>query len=101
MKKTKYNVKATSQFKKDYKLSAKRGLDVNLLDEVIAILAKGEKLPERNYDHALGHSWSGHGECHNRAFQGYGFFIGSISFYNESQIINPLRFSLCSVFFRN
>lgn len=48
MKKTKYNVKATSQFKKDYKLSAKRGLDVNLLDEVIAILAKGEKLPERN-----------------------------------------------------
>jgi len=64
MKKTKYNVKATSQFKKDYKLSAKRGLDVNLLDEVIAILARGEKLPERNYDHALGHNWTGHRECH-------------------------------------
>lgn len=64
MKKTKYNVKATSQFKKDYKLSTKRGLDVNLLDEVIAMLAKGEKLPERNYDHALGHNWTGHRECH-------------------------------------
>lgn len=32
---TKYTVKYTSQFKKDYKLAKKRGLKMNLLDEII------------------------------------------------------------------
>ena len=43
MKKTKYTVKPTTQFKKDYKLAMKRGL---------------------NKDHALTGNWTGHRECH-------------------------------------
>ena len=34
-----------SQFKKDYKLAVKRGLDVSLLTQVISMLANGETLP--------------------------------------------------------
>jgi len=64
MRKTKYTVKSTSQFKKDYKLAMKRGLKINLLEDVIAALAMGEALPEKNKDHALTGNWSGHRECH-------------------------------------
>jgi mRNA-degrading endonuclease YafQ of YafQ-DinJ toxin-antitoxin module len=34
----------TTQFKKDYKLAEKRGLDIALLDDCIRILAAGEEL---------------------------------------------------------
>ena len=37
MRETKYIVKATSQFKKDYKL-AMRGRNIALLDEVVTLL---------------------------------------------------------------
>ena len=43
----------TTQFKKDYKLALKRHLDIELLDNIIRILSRGETLPERNKDHAL------------------------------------------------
>lgn len=52
MKKTKYTVKTTTQFKKDYKLAIKRGFKINLLENVIAALAMGEPLPEKCKDHA-------------------------------------------------
>lgn len=42
----------------------KRGLKINLLEDVIAALAMGEILPERNKDHALSGNWAGHRECH-------------------------------------
>ena len=61
---TKYQVKFTTQFKKDYKVAVKRGLKTALLDAVIADLANGVPLPERNSDHALGGNWVGHRECH-------------------------------------
>ena len=64
MRKTKYTVKATTQFKKDYKLAIKRGLKINRLEDVIATLAMGEALPEKNKDHALTGDWAGHRECH-------------------------------------
>lgn len=54
----------TSQFKKDYKLAMKRGQSIDLLDNVIRLLAKGEPLPETNRDHALSGNWIGHRECH-------------------------------------
>lgn len=47
MRKTKYTVKLTTQFKKDYKLALKRGLNMDLLEEVIAALATGKALPDR------------------------------------------------------
>lgn len=54
----------TSQFKKDYKLAMKRGQSIDLPDNVIRLLAKGEPLPETNRDHALFGNWIGHRECH-------------------------------------
>ena len=64
MRKTKYIVKPTTQFRKDYKLALKRRLDVALLEDVIATLAMGEALPERNKDHGLSGDWVGYRECH-------------------------------------
>ena len=64
MRAVKYTVKPTTQFKKDYKLAIKRGLKIDLLEEVVATLAKGEALPEKNKDHALTGNWTGHRECH-------------------------------------
>ena len=54
----------TTQFKKDYKLALKRHLDIESLDNVIRVLARGETLPEKNKDHALTGDWIGHRECH-------------------------------------
>ena len=48
----------TSQFKKDYKLAAKRHLDTSLLDDIIRALSRGEKLPEKNKDHNLSGNWA-------------------------------------------
>ena len=64
MRKTKLTVKPTTQFKKDYQLAMKRRLAMELLDEIIATLAMGEPLPEKNKDHALTGNWAGHRECH-------------------------------------
>lgn len=61
---SKYTVKATSQFRKEYKLAKKRGKNIKLLDDIIRKLADGEKLPEKNYDHPLSGNWEGHRECH-------------------------------------
>ena len=64
MKDTKYIVKTTTQFKNDFKLAKKRGLKMELLREVITVLAMCETLPEKNKDHALTGTWIGHRECH-------------------------------------
>ena len=64
MRASKYTVKPTSQFKKDYKLAMKRGLDISLLEDIIAKLALGESLPEKNRDHALSGNWNGYRDCH-------------------------------------
>ena len=64
MSATKYTVKYTTQFKKDYKQAIKRGLRIELLENIITVLAKGEHLPDKNKDHALTGNWIGHRECH-------------------------------------
>ena len=64
MRKTKYIVKPTTQFKKDFKLAMKRSMKIELLEEVIAMLAVGETLPDKHKDHALTGNWVGHRECH-------------------------------------
>ena len=64
MRKTKYLIKVTTRFKKDYKLAKKRNLKIGLLKEVIATLAMGETLPEKHKDHALTGNWLGYRECH-------------------------------------
>ncbi len=54
----------TTRFKKDYKLAMKRNLDINLLDDIIRALSRGETLPEKNRDHELTGDWVGFRECH-------------------------------------
>ena len=53
MRKTKYTVKYTTGFKKDYKRAIKRGMKIELLEQVVALLAMGGPLPEKNRDHDL------------------------------------------------
>lgn len=64
MRKTKLSVVITTTFKKDYKLAVKRGLKNKLLEDIVAALAMGEALPEKNMDHPLTGNWSGYRECH-------------------------------------
>jgi mRNA interferase YafQ len=61
---TKYIVKPTSRFRKDYKLMEKRNKNMVLIDEIISKLAQGIPLPESNRDHALTGNYAGFRECH-------------------------------------
>ena len=54
----------SNQFKNDYKLAIKRGLDISELDHVIALLAEEEPLPPKYKDHELFGPWKGFRECH-------------------------------------
>lgn len=54
----------TSRFKKDYKLAVKRGLKIELLDNVIRMLAAGETLPREYADHQLTGGLKEYRECH-------------------------------------
>ena len=61
---TKYEIKNTTQFKKDYKLAKRRGLNLDLLKTVIKKLANGETLEAKYKDHPLSGDWIGYRECH-------------------------------------
>ena len=64
MSKTRYEVRETSQFKKDYRLAKRRGQNIHLLRDIIIQLASGVPLPAKNRDHALTGDWKGFRECH-------------------------------------
>lgn len=64
MRQTKLTVKTTAAFKKDFKLAMRRDMKMELLENVIALLAMGESLPPENRDHELTGNWRGHRECH-------------------------------------
>lgn len=46
-------VKYTKKFVKDLKLMKKRGLNLELLHEVVKIIANNQKLPDKYRDHFL------------------------------------------------
>ena len=56
----------SGQFKRDYKLALKGGLDPKKLEEVITLLCAETPLPERYRDHALVNSrnYKDMRECH-------------------------------------
>ena len=54
----------TTRFKKDYKRMLKRHMDINVLDDDIRALSRGEVLPEKKKDQALTGDWAGYRECH-------------------------------------
>lgn len=59
-----YSIKRTSQFKKDFKQTIKRGLKVELLVEVITLLSEGKTLPPKYNDHVLVGDYAHFRECH-------------------------------------
>jgi mRNA interferase YafQ len=59
-----YNIKYTSQLKKDYKLAIKRGNDISLLQKIVELIASGQPLPDKYKEHALSGNWGGYKECH-------------------------------------
>lgn len=48
-----YNIAYTNQCKKDIALAKKRGLDIDVLIEVVEKLSNNEPLPAKNKDHQL------------------------------------------------
>lgn len=64
---TKFEIKTTGKFKKDYKLVKKRGYNIQEFVDVVEKLANDEKLEERYHDHELEGNWVGHRELHIRS----------------------------------
>lgn len=62
----KYEIQRTTQFKRDYKLAVKRGLSMEKLKVIVAMLANGDALPRENNDHNLVNSrnYKNMRECH-------------------------------------
>ena len=58
------DVVLSNRFKKDLKLAAKRGLDLDALNAIVDQLAAGQPLPDKNRDHALTGDYIGFRECH-------------------------------------
>ena len=59
-----YEIVLSNRFRKDLKIASKRGYDMDLLDEIVTKLARGETLPPRYRDHDLSGDYSGFRECH-------------------------------------
>ncbi len=60
----KYEVKFTTQFKKDLKLAKKQKKNLDILFDVIDKLANGKKLDSKYRDHDLSGDYAGTRECH-------------------------------------
>ena len=60
----KYEVLRSTSFKKEYKLLKKQNKNMKLIDDVVEILASGQKLSPKYKDHALKGNFIGYRECH-------------------------------------
>lgn len=54
----------SNRFKIDLKTASKRGYNLNLLNEIVNMLASNQKLPVKNRDHELSGDYTGFRECH-------------------------------------
>ena len=61
-----FEVVLSNRFKKDLKLAAKRGMNLEELNSIVDQLSAGQALPEKNRDHALTGDYIGFRECHIR-----------------------------------
>lgn len=59
-----YEVVLTGRFKKSIKSAKKRGLDLQLLEDVVNKLQNDEMLDEKYKDHELKGKYKGFRECH-------------------------------------
>ena len=61
---SKYAIKRTAKFRKDYKRLKKRGYDMSLLEAVVKKLANGIPLPPQYRDHKMHGDKRGYRNCH-------------------------------------
>ena len=54
----------TNQFKKDLKLTKKRGKNLTKLDTIITLLQEEKPLLPKNHNHKLEGDYADHWECH-------------------------------------
>ena len=59
-----YIVKISNRFKKQFRLCMKRGLDMNLINEAMRLLAANGSLPAQYRPHKLSGKFQGIWECH-------------------------------------
>ena len=59
-----YELILTGKFKKSLKLAKRRGLNLELLDEVVTMLQKNIPLEEKYRDYELKGKYQGFRECH-------------------------------------
>jgi mRNA interferase YafQ len=58
------NLKATSQFKRDFKKYKHDQMVIDELEKVVLLLRQSKKLPDKYRDHLLSNNWRGMKECH-------------------------------------
>ena len=59
-----YTIKISNRFKKQFRLCVKRGLDMNLINEAMRLLAANGSLPAQYRPHQLSGKFKGVWECH-------------------------------------
>ena len=59
-----YSINYTNRFIKDLKLCKKRGLDIQLIQDAVALLADTGTLPAQYHPHRLSGNRQGQWECH-------------------------------------
>lgn len=59
-----YTVKISNRFRKQFRLCVKRGLDMNLINEAMRLLAANGSLPAKYRPHKLLGKFQGVWECH-------------------------------------
>ncbi|MCD8117191.1 MAG: type II toxin-antitoxin system YafQ family toxin [Oscillospiraceae bacterium] len=59
-----YEIVPSGRFRKDYRFAVKRGYNMNLLAEVVDMLAEGKSLDAKYRDHTLSGKYNGVRECH-------------------------------------
>ena len=60
----KYQLDFHNSYLKDLKLARRRGLDEELLNDIIKKLVNDEPLPPKNHNHPLHGDYQGYWECH-------------------------------------
>lgn len=59
-----YRIVYTNRMKRDVRRAKKRGKDMAKLIDVLSLLQRGQPLPDRHRDHALGGDLRDFRECH-------------------------------------
>lgn len=59
-----YKIEVTNRFKQSFKKARKNGYNLEILEEVIDMLATGKKLPAKFKNHPLKGNFNGYYDCH-------------------------------------